>query len=428
MIAFLCALINVFILLVCIIEKRRFYYPLIILNTMWLLVNVLNTVLEWESNELEYLILVLPPLMFSLGFRFSENVTIYIRKKSKMRTSNKQYVIGSLNRRISNTIFIIVFIVFLFYLYSFLSRLDRYGGINRWLALRRINWDENIEENLIFKYTSVLAFLLPSILLISARKSKNKYEVLRFIISLAIAIIWSILRTSRTSTFTVIIILVFSQFTQENQGAKAINRIGKRKQRRIFLVATAFILIMFVYIAQQKNGDIYGEVSPVTFFLKSISNYTNLSAAAFVKWYKNGFVYTKGAHSFRFIYALLSRFGIGGLTVNANSGGLFIEYSGLLTNALTVARAYVEDFGICYLAFIMTIFGIIHGSVYKRIRGGNALRSMKYSLINAMLCIPLFFQILTNQYLNVLSAWIQYVLWICLFTSEFMWVKLDSEM
>ena len=111
----------------------------------------------------------------------------------------------------------------------------------------------------------------------------------------------------------------------------------------------------------------------------------------------------------------------------ANYGGIFITFEGIPTNAFTVARAYVEDFGVVYMALMMMIFGLIHGAVYKKARTSSGLVRMRYALINAMLDIPLFFQILTNQYLNVLSGWIQYVFWICVFTSSVLWLRKSEE-
>ena len=74
------------------------------------------------------------------------------------------------------------------------------------------------------------------------------------------------------------------------------------------------------------------------------------------------------------------------------------------------------------MAFMLMVFGMVHGAVHRKARVFGGLRKIRYALISGMLYIPLFFQILTNQYLNVLSAWIQYVLWICLFTWSVFWV------
>ena len=195
----------------------------------------------------------------------------------------------------------------------------------------------------------------------------------------------------------------------------------------LFAAAVVFILLMFTVIALKKNGDLYGDVSLIEIFLKSIANYTNLSSAAFVEWYKQGFTYTYGATTFRFVIAVLNRLGLIAAIPAANEGGIFITFEGLPTNALTVARAYVEDFGVIYMALVMMVFGIIHGAVYKRACENTGLKRIRYALINAMLDVPLIFQILTNLYLNVLSGWIQTAFWCCVFTSMLFWVKTEQR-
>ena len=181
----------------------------------------------------------------------------------------------------------------------------------------------------------------------------------------------------------------------------------RKKKIVIFVAAVVFILGIFLYVALKKETNSYGDVSVFEFFLKSLSNYTNLSSAAFVEWYKQGVTHTYGTNSFRFVVAVLYKLGIISTAPAANSGGLFITFEGLRTNAFTVARAYVEDFGVLFMAFMLMVFGILHGAVYRRACRAKGLKKVRYALINAMLDIPLFFQILTNQYMNVLSGWIQ---------------------
>ena len=68
MIALICAAINIAILAICVLKKKSIFYPVCILNLMWLAVNMMNVLLGWNSKEIVYLILSLPPLCFSVGF------------------------------------------------------------------------------------------------------------------------------------------------------------------------------------------------------------------------------------------------------------------------------------------------------------------------------------------------------------------------
>ena len=418
--AFVCVILNVITLVICHHVHKKFYYPVVILNLMWLFVNLLNIILVWNSNEFEYMILALPPLMFSIGFFIGEKTRVKIKNDDGYLNSFEPY---QLNPIVAWLALGIIAIIFMFYAYFFISRIGLYSAFNRWYALRRIVWEEDINEAIIYRYGVIPAFLLPSVFLISAQRSRKKVEWLGFIIALFIAIVWSILRTSRTSTLNVVMLMVMSQILLINAKAKSYTdtKKAKRRTRRLFICGGIFILILFLYVALQKNENSYGEVSRSMFFLKSISNYTNLSSAAFVEWYKTGFISTKGENTFRFIIAVLSRLGIGNKQAIANSGGLYVSYAGLTTNAMTVARAYVEDYGVWFMAMMLMIFGMIHGTIYRITEKSSGIKKIRYALINAMLYIPLFYQILTNQYMNVLSAWLQYVIWIIVFTSPNAW-------
>ena len=420
MAAFVCVVLNLGTLAICYRSHKKFYYPIVILNLMWLFVNVLNTILVWNSNEFEYLILALPPLMFSIGFLVGERIRIKSRSNDTIRGF---YEPSRMKPAVSLILIGIIAAIFAAYAYFFVSRMGLYSAFNRWYALRRITWDEDINETTIYRYAVIPAFLLPSVFLVSAQRSKRAIEWIKFVAALAIAVIWSILRTSRTSTLNVIMLLVMSQVLLMNTRQKSVrdSKIARKRTRKLFTAGVIFIVVLFLYVALQKNETSYGDVSRGMFFINSIANYTNLSAAAFVEWFKQGFTYTKGENTFRLAIAILNRFGLAEREAIANSGGLFVSYAGFTTNAMTVARAYVEDYGVWFMAIMLMIFGIIHGAVYRNTINSTGIKRVRFSLINAMLYIPLFYQILTNQYMNVLSAWIQYVIWIYVFTSPRLW-------
>ena len=467
MVALICAVVNIAIIVYCFIRKNSVFYPVCLCNLIWLAVHLINFLLGWNCGEAAYLILMLPSLFFSVGFLVAEKTgllsklgkviiykikTISVCKKivevacaktkkakdflKKPKFENKDGTLEEYSeamRPVASTILLaFAAIVFIFFAYEFFSRLDQYNEGSVWYTFRVIVWEHGVNDIFIYKYCSSIAFLLPSILLISAQRSKKKIDVCKFMVSLVIAIIWSVLRTSRTSTFSVVIIMVMTQILLlERKDTKyltpqELTHIRKTKLG-MFAAAVGFIMAIFLLVALQKETSSYGDVSLFEFFLKSLANYTNLSSAAFVEWYKQGVTHTYGTNSFRFVLAVLYKLGLISTAPVANSGGLFITFEGFRTNAFTVARAYVEDFGVLYMALMMMLFGIIHGEVYGKACRSKGLVKIRYALINAMLDIPLFFQILTNQYLNVLSGWIQYVVWICLFTSSALWIRSKDE-
>lgn len=247
------------------------------------------------------------------------------------------------------------------------------------------------------------------------------------------ALIVSFFTSSRSATFLAICILAISQITILNQkkNDSTLPSIEKQKIRKAIIAIVCLsvigVLVLFLYVSTKKNPSAYGDVSRLDFFLKSIANYTNVSSATFVKWYQQGVEHNGGQTTFRLIFAILNKIGLE-MPVKANSGGVFLEIDGISSNAFTVARDYIEDFGVVYMSMVLLIFGAIHGAVYKKTKTKNQSQLYRYSLLNGMLFVPLMYQVLTNQYLNVLSQWIQFSLWIVLCTSKLFWRDAGSNM
>lgn len=420
MVALLCFVLNTILFIITYERYKNIFAPPVVLNLMWGFVNLLNFFLGWNSNEIEYLILSLPALMFTIGFYFST---------SKLRTNaavnnDTTYAYSKL------TTYLIVSVVIILSLYYFnfmFSRIGTYYSGNLWYTLRRIVWAENTKEIGIFNYPSIPLYLLPTILIFSLKKKKHRYIKISLILVLLMAFIWSVISTSRTQTFMLIFITLMSQIVYRFNNYKLMSLSDKRKRKRLIVFSGILILVVFIYISTQKNPDAYGETSGLSFALKSIANYTNLSSACFVEWFKGGFKHRNGLNSFRLIYAVLRRLGMDVDVVNTTSGGTFINFQGYTSNAFTVARNYVEDFGIFYMAFILLLFGLIHGLTYKKAICSQGRKKIRFSIICGVLYIPLMYQILTDQYLNVLSQWIQYIIWVYVLTSKRLFRETKTE-
>ncbi len=411
MVAFLCFVLNIMLSIITYMNYRHIFAPPVLLNLMWGFVNLLNCLLGWNSNEIEYLILSLPPLMFTLGFLCSTNKS----RANAIVNDDSTYVYS---KRTTFIIMSIMIVLSAYYFYFMFSRIESYYSENLWYTLRKIVWFEDIKELGIFNYPGIPLFLLPTIFIFSLKKKTHRYIKSVLILVILIAFVWSIISTSRTQTFTLIIITLMSQIVYGFNKDNLMSFRDRRKRKRLIAFSVILILFVFIYISSQKNPDAYGETSGLYFALKSLANYTNLSSACFVEWYKGGFEFRNGSNSFRLIFAILQRLGMNVNVVNTTSGGLHIAYQGYYSNAFTVARNYVEDFGVIYMAFILLFFGWIHGKTYKKALCSEGRRRIRFSIICGFLYVPLMYQIFTDQYLNVLSQWIQYLIWVYVLTSK----------
>lgn len=411
MVAFLCFELNIMLLIVTYIRYKTILAPPVLLNLMWGGVNLLNFLLGWNSNEIVYLILSLPFIMFTIGFMCATN---------KME-SNAVVSYNSVFTYSKFVVFIILLLVVsisIVYFYFVFSRIGSYFSVNMWYTLRKIVWLEDTKNIGIFSYPFVPLLLLPTIFIFILSNNTQNYIKYSLIFVFIISFFKSLISTSRTQTFTLIIVTLMSHvvYNINKNNLTSLNYMLKRK--RWIIISVILILFVFVFIGSQKNPEAYGESNALYFALKSLINYTNLSSACFVEWYKDGFEYRNGLNSLRLIYAILHWLGMDVDVVNTTSGGLFISYQGYSSNAFTVARNYVEDFGVIYMAFMFLLFGWIHGKTYKKALCSEGRKKIRFSIICGFLYVPLMYQILTDQYLNVLSQWIQYTIWVYILTSK----------
>lgn len=76
------------------------------------------------------------------------------------------------------------------------------------------------------------------------------------------------------------------------------------------------------------------------------------------------------------------------------------------TNVYTVYYTYIQDFGILASFLFIGVFAIVHGVLYFRSRSGSL--SARYAY--ALMLYPLLMSFFQDQYLSLLSTWIQYLL------------------
>jgi oligosaccharide repeat unit polymerase len=87
----------------------------------------------------------------------------------------------------------------------------------------------------------------------------------------------------------------------------------------------------------------------------------------------------------------------------------------VLTNVYTVYQPYFLDFSYVGVVLIQFFLGLLHGHIYKRAVSGSAFFVTLYGLS----LYPLVMQFFQDQYLNLLSTWVQFAVvvgmfvWIC---------------
>ena len=106
-----------------------------------------------------------------------------------------------------------------------------------------------------------------------------------------------------------------------------------------------------------------------------------------------------GEYSLRFFFSVLAALGLTNRPMSLVRG---YEFTPAPTNLYTVYEVYVRDFAV-FGFFLPVLFLPIHWYLYKKARRGHEL----YIIIYAISTYPLLTQVLQDQYMTLISTWIQ---------------------
>ncbi len=402
----LCALIVQ--LLFCKSHYKYFFVPPVLLTYIWIAVHVFNLLLGWQINEPAYLILVIPPVMFNLGF--------YINSKIRLSTGTKRvstYTEVSSDDNFTiryRLLYIAIIIDVVLMAWSLCSASRIIVGLtnaNAWLNIHE--GASMMSGNLLLSYSVPASYIFSAFCGIIYYLKKQRKLLLVYIISLIIALVRAFMAGNRTSLFMVLILNIFCILLNMRSDGGISYKKTSRKTKKVIIIASIVFCIMFFGIASQKYNDMFSRLPLREFLIKNFTGYFNLSSAAFVRWYNEGVMHTNGANTFRFVYAVANRLGASVFVADTNSS--YIEVEGTVTNAFTVAKIYIEDFGIGFMSFMLFLYGVLHSHFYRDSFGNNVVKRMMKQLFCSALYIGLIGQVLGDQYITIASMMINFLIW-----------------
>lgn len=233
-------------------------------------------------------------------------------------------------------------------------------------------------------------------------QQKNK-----MIISFILAAIYAILSTGRTFFFLIIITLI---------GIKFLANEIKVKQSLVLVFSLLVVFFTFAYFLE--NGASQNNTFEANFSLvyKSLLNYLLGPLNALDSVFHNYVGYDLGLNSFRFFSAFFYKIGLS----DTKPFEIIQDYTYVPfpTNVYTIYYPYLLDFGTIFAFFISFFYGFIHTKSFLNARRGSII----YSYIYALMIYPLFMSFFQDQYLSLLSTWIQFGLFV-LFAVKFVLVK-----
>ena len=225
------------------------------------------------------------------------------------------------------------------------------------------------------------------------QKGHYKKDTKWFLLQLIITIVLNVLGKGRGGIFSFVIPLGVIFILMRRKNKADVIKYGS--------IMIAVLLAVFIIIANLKSPYERTESIPVT---KTIENYLCGSVVAFCDWMKEGnHDYALGAYTFRFFLAILQ-----GLGADVNVVSMVEPYVTNLNdnvgNVYTFYKWYANDFGLVYALIWQFIIGMIHGYITKKT---FTLRNQKWLIWYALSFYPLVMQFFMDEYITMLSAWIQ---------------------
>lgn len=242
-------------------------------------------------------------------------------------------------------------------------------------------------------YLTVPSFVISSVCV--TRFVIHRKGFLLMVSAISISLFYTYLSTGRTFVL-LLLIMIFAPLV-------VLRRVQKRGVIAAFLLAVA----LFVFLAGMTSKGVSIEddvVENIDSVLEGLRAYTVAPLLAFSRLLFDQPVTDWGANTFRIVYAVLYRFGLSEDPPIA----LVREYMYVPdpTNVYTVYDVYLADFS--YLGMLIpSLFLLAHWAIYRRAveRGGLMIFYCACSFY------PLSMQFFQDQYVSILSQWIQIVFW-----------------
>lgn len=172
----------------------------------------------------------------------------------------------------------------------------------------------------------------------------------------------------------------------------------------ILLLGLSLFMAYFYYVSLNKFWYEYdASTSPMSKLKEEIVGYLSASIYALDYTISSHEFTRMGANTFRFFLATYDS-----IFHTSLAPKLVNDFEGkeMVTNVFTFYDYYLRDFGAIYAVLMQFFYSKLHAIIYKKARTG----SMFCMVFAAMLSYPLIMQFFQDQYISLLSLWIQLVI------------------
>jgi oligosaccharide repeat unit polymerase len=371
-------------------NTRDLKSPAVLFGVFWIvsLINLSTMELSKSVGEVALLVIGLGMVVFQIGYFIGTHVKI----------DHSTYTIAP-NNRAMKLLITVLFILAVPVVIQYIGFIRSYGG-SLYNAIRAA--ESNLRLPPLFDYyRKITQYLFFAFAIVYWKEPVEKRKTIRVyvLILFVVAMLSAISVPTRNSILFFGLPLLMCWYCTHHTN-------NKRIARTLLIAAIAFLVVFYI-ISTGKYWYLYSNsgVSRFTVIREELQTYLSGSIAAFSTTWKEHSFTRYGGNTFRFFIAIFDAiFGTSNAVPLVNEFATFSN--GFRTNVFTFYDFYLRDFGIIYSLAIQFAVAIIHGVSYKKMQTGNPYSIYMFS----MLSYPLVMQFFQDQYISLLSTWVQIII------------------
>lgn len=347
---------------------------------------------KYDSSNFYFILFLISNTLFLIGFIIPLNGCTKISYLNNYELNNSL----SVKAYFIKLLFFFEILILMYFLIGMLIFIQNNFERNIWFSLKYGRAMGTYYEGALVERFRVIAISLTHILAIIYFNNKSDINKKNFYFQTIITFILVFFGVGRTTLFTMFVPIFFSYIY--------IKKPNNKKIIATLLKMGISLLLIFIIYAYMKFPYLIGE-SSFKFIMGQLQIYTVSPMIAFVNWCSTNSNYAYGIYTFRGILALFSSIGF-----DINVPSVVSEYVLVgddLTNVYTSLHYYAKDFGIVYALLIQLIIGVFHGFLYKKAVLSKNTTIFRISIFT-LFYYSLVMQFFVDQYMSLLSQWIQY--------------------
>ncbi len=370
------------------IRYRSFICPAVLHNIFWIL-SLAGLLFFSESSNMRittFLIIIIGAVAFQYGFLISQKFALVRQKKSD--------AIVTINPDKARMLVYIMFFPFMVVCFQYVQFIKA-NSFSSWYSMLIITYSEATNSSLLAYFSRIIQIIFFCLLILYWKTDISKREKAKtsIILSFFMALMTVIAMPTRNGMLFFLLPLMYIYIIT--------HKIVKKKVLLIFIASFTFFMLYFFLVSSQKYSYLYKGGDVLEIFKSEVITYLSGSILAFDKTISSHSYTGMGGYSFRFFVALFDEvFRTNNAVSLVNE---FIQIGTVTTNVYTFYDFYLRDFGLLYALIAQFICGCLHGIAYKKMKHNSLIGSVYC----ALLIYPLIMQFFQDQYLSLLSTWIQ---------------------